>query len=206
VRGAVFLRNTLLWITGIRMSRKLILEKLAKKLSNEELIKLAVDKLDTEDIEEISKVADSETPLLGKMFDGLHDFTYGVSDLTHSSLEGLSHILNAINHPIIAKIPIKERLQSAGSNIMESISRNSGTAKALGGGLLAATPIALYLAHKALSGGDSGKHRTAGMPFFREDKLSSASLTPQVREELDKLAEDPAIKLAFWVLAQKGLI
>lgn len=160
--------------------------KLAQKLSDEALMKIASENLT---LDEIKKVAFTEG------LDALWNAGAAIPNALGSATAGAAGPFGDAAGRLGGAWDATKAL---GSTAM----KHKGTAAGLGvvGGL--GTAAALYLAHKALQnmyGGaeDEGHERIAS---------AKAELPVELRAKLDKLAEDPGVAAACYTLAKHGLI
>ena len=204
------------------MSREALLFKIAEKLTDDDLIDLASNTLTQDEV--VSLVSDpslSEEKLanLGKIKAFLGRTGALGKDLLGAGVEigkevgqqGLSTLKdpNSYARQLVGDIP-------------GEISRNKGPATALAAGALGAgtAGVALpYLGYRMYAnrnqasaapppGAQPGSFGNKGeeFPAINEEKLSAAGLTPEIRDHLDKLAEDPMVQMSIQTLIDKGLI
>jgi hypothetical protein len=161
--------------------------KLAEKLSDETLSKLAAETLSLDDI----KAVKTAGPI-------------NFMDSTLNALGGLGKDLGAsVEGPAAGPVSALLLRNSHIPGVLKDFAVNNKalTGAGLGAGALG-TIGGLYLAHKALQnmyGGseDSGNERLAS---------AKAELPVELRAQLDKLAEDPGVAAACYTFIQHGLI
>lgn len=167
--------------------------KLAEKMSDDEVVKMASERLTADELEKIADMAS----LFADADKVLDAGRAGMSALrtdpmVDGTLSGIADVVGRV--PGVAKHVGKAGLEFAKNHPV-------ATGVGAGAGVLGAGALA-YLTHKALqnmygASEDQGNERLASV---------KATVPAETREGLDKLAEDPGVMAACYTLVRYGLV